>query len=185
VNIQAEQTKLDGVLLIHSEFFEDERGRLYESYNKETFKTFGVSEEIIQEKHSFSKFKVLRGLHFQKEPYGQGKLVRCNFGKIFDVVVDIRRDSKTYGEWIGVELSEDNGIQLYIPSGLAHGFLVLSESGAMFNYHITKSQFNKDFDSGIRFDDEKIGIVWPIDINTMIISEKDKGLPSLNEYENR
>jgi len=188
MNLTFSSTDLLDVILIHSSSFEDTRGWLRETYNKNEFYKNGIKENFIQEKNSFSKPNVLRGLHLQKEPKGQGKLVRCTSGSIFDVVVDVRVNSATYGKWIGVELTDSNGYQLYIPPGFAHGFVVTSSTGAMFNYHITHNDFSKEHDGGIYFNDKTIGINWPVNVDQMIISEKDKALPTLTEffqYENR
>ena len=123
----------------------------------------------------------MRGLHFQKEPFGQGKLVRCSYGRIFDVVVDIRSDSSNFKKYIGIELSYELGNMLYIPPGFAHGFAVLSPEGAGFNYHTT-AHFNKEADAGISFKDMDIGITWPFPIEHMLISEKDNNLPTLKQF---
>lgn len=179
MNLLFESTKLQGVVLIKPSSYEDRRGWLTESYNEDIFTKNGITEKILQEKHSFSYKNVLRGMHYQKEPYGQGKLVRCSYGKIYDVVVDIRDKSKTFGEWLGVELSFENKYQLYVPPGFAHGFVVLSDDGACFSYLITHNHFNKEADSGINFNDSKIGIIWPISIADAIISDKDKNFPNL------
>lgn len=175
------KTILPEVLYIESTAFEDDRGWLTESYNQHTFLENGIDEIFLQEKHSFSKKNVLRGLHFQKEPYGQSKLVRCSFGKIFDVVVDIRPTSVMYGKWFGIELSADLKNMLYVPPGFAHGFVVLSDEGAHFSYLLGKSHFNKEYDSGIYYNDPSISINWPVNINELILSEKDKNLPFLNK----
>jgi len=182
MNLTFSSTELPDVILIHSSSFEDERGWLRETYNKNEFYKNGIVENFIQEKNSFSKPNVLRGLHLQREPKGQGKLVRCIYGSIFDVVVDVRVNSLTYGKWIGVELTDSNGYQLYIPPGFAHGFVVTSNTGAWFNYHITHNDFSKEYDGGVFFNDKTIGIKWPIDIDQMIISEKDKILPTLTQF---
>jgi dTDP-4-dehydrorhamnose 3,5-epimerase len=179
MKITFSKTELPDVILITSSCFEDERGWLTENYNEETFKDNGINDTFLQEKHSYSKKNVLRGLHFQKEPWGQGKLVRCSFGKIYDVVVDIRPDSPTFKKWIGVILSSENKKQLYVPPGFAHGFVTLSEEGAYFSYLISQSHFNNEFDSGIHFNDPNINIQWPVILDEIIISEKDKKLPLL------
>lgn len=179
MNLVFEPTKLEGVILIKPSSYDDSRGWLTESYNEDIFAKNGISEKILQEKHSFSYKNVLRGMHYQKEPHGQGKLVRCSYGKIYDVVVDIKNSSKTFGEWFGVELSFENKYQLYVPPGFAHGFVVLSDNGACFSYLITHSHFNKNADCGINFNDKKINIKWPISIDKMIISDKDKSFPNL------
>jgi dTDP-4-dehydrorhamnose 3,5-epimerase len=181
MNLRFSPTNLPEVIHITSDRFEDKRGWLSESYNKDVFNDNGITDLFIQEKHSFSNYKVLRGLHFQKDPFGQGKLVRCSSGSIFDVVVDIRPHSINCGKYIGIELSYDNGDMLYIPPGFAHGFVVISENGAGFNYHTT-AHFNSSADSGISFRDGDINICWPFEVNEMIISDKDNHLPTLQEF---
>jgi len=181
MNLKFTKTFFSDVLYIESTGFEDERGWLTESYNQETFAENGINEIFLQEKHSFSKKNVLRGLHFQKEPFGQSKLVRCSFGKIFDVVVDIRPTSSTYGKWLGIELSSEKKDMLYIPPGFAHGFLVLSNDGAYFSYLLGKSHFNKKYDCGIYFNDPDININWPVRQEQLILSKKDKNLHLLNK----
>ncbi|HFO3477547.1 TPA: dTDP-4-dehydrorhamnose 3,5-epimerase, partial [Escherichia coli] len=121
-------TKLDGLLVIEPTVYEDERGFFYESYNEKKFmETIGASIKFVQDNHSKSSKGVLRGLHFQKNPYEQGKLVRCIRGEVYDVAVDIRKDSPTFGQWFGVNLSDENKKQLWIPEGFAHGFITLSD----------------------------------------------------------
>jgi dTDP-4-dehydrorhamnose 3,5-epimerase len=184
MDIKFEKIELEGIIIIHSSSFEDERGWLRESYNENTFFENGITEKFLQEKNSFSKFNVLRGLHFQNDPFAQGKLVRCTSGSIFDVVVDVRENSKTFGKSFGMELTDNNGYQIYIPTGFAHGFVVTNKNGAMFNYHITHNHFNKQCDSGIYFNDSDIGIKWPINTSDMIVSDKDKNLPTLKDFKN-
>lgn len=181
MNLTFTKTELPEVIHIQPSCFEDERGWLTECYNKHTFIDNGIDEIFIQEKHSYSFKNVLRGLHFQNDPWGQGKLVRCCFGKIFDVAVDIRPTSLNFGKWVGVELSHNKKNLLYVPAGFAHGFVVLSNEGAYFSYLISKAQFNKEYDSGVRYDDPEINIQWPVDKNELIISQKDKNLPFLKD----
>jgi len=182
MNLSFEDTPLDGVKLIKPSCYEDHRGWLTESYNDEVFAQNGMPCKVLQEKHSFSHKNVMRGMHFQKDPHAQGKLVRCSHGSIFDVVVDIRRNSDTFGKWFGTELSSENKHQLYVSPGFAHGFVVLSE-GACFSYLITHSHFNKQHDAGINFNDAAIGIQWPVKTEHMIISDKDKNFPLLNDLD--
>lgn len=161
---------ISDIILIKTEIYEDNRGTLYEIYNKELFVKNGIPE-IVQEKSSFSKHKVLRGLHYQKDPYGQGKIIRCNKGKIFDVAVDIRENSTTYKQWVSYTLSEKNKDMVYIPPGFAHGILVLSEEGADFSYFTTGKHY-PEHEMVIRYDDPSINIDWPI--KDVILSDKDK-----------
>jgi dTDP-4-dehydrorhamnose 3,5-epimerase len=180
MNLQFQETSLPGVVHIVPSAFNDHRGWLAESYNEQVFIENGITDRFNQEKHSFSKQNVLRGLHFQKEPYGQGKLVRCSYGKIFDVAVDIRDNSSTYGKWIGYELSSANNELLYIPPGFAHGFVVLSEEGAYFSYLISGASYNASADAGLYYSDPQVGIDWPVDVSNLILSDKDKNLPYLS-----
>lgn len=174
------KTDLLGVLLINSLPYNDHRGFLAETYNKEIFKKNGIDDDFFQSKYSYSKKNVLRGMHFQSEPYGQSKLVSCSFGEIYDVVVDLRNDSPTFAKWQGFKLSQENKNLLYIPEGFAHGFLVMNEEGACFNYMISKSPFNKKNSTGISYKDPDIAISWPISDKDIILSDIDNNLPFLN-----
>lgn len=168
------ETEINGVYIVDSTVFGDNRGNFMETYNYEAFKEAGLDMVFVQDNHSKSKKGVLRGLHFQKN-HPQGKLVRVVKGIVFDVAVDLRENSKTYGKWVGVILSEENRKQLYIPEGFAHGFLVLSEV-AEFTYKCTDYYHSED-EGGIIWDDIDIGINWPIkEIEEVILSEKDKKL---------
>jgi dTDP-4-dehydrorhamnose 3,5-epimerase len=158
------------IILIKTQAYEDNRGTLYETYNKELFTKNGIPE-IVQEKSSFSRYRVLRGLHYQQDPYGQGKIIRCNRGKIFDIAVDIRESSTTYKRWVSYELSEENKDMIYVPAGFAHGILVLSKEGADFSYFTTQKHY-PEYEKVIRYDDPSISIDWPI--KDMILSEKDQ-----------
>jgi dTDP-4-dehydrorhamnose 3,5-epimerase len=180
MNLQFNKTALPGVIHIVPSTFNDHRGWLAESYNEQVFADNGITDRFSQEKHSFSKQNVLRGLHFQKEPYGQGKLVRCSYGRIFDVAVDIRSNSSTYGKWVGYELSSINSELLFIPPGFAHGFVVLSEEGAHFSYLISGAAYNAAADAGVYYDDPVININWPINKKELILSDKDKNMPLLS-----
>lgn len=154
-----------------------------ETYKKSEFMAAGITEEFIQDNHSKSVKGVLRGIHFQKEPYGQGKLVRCVSGKIFDVVVDLRSNSETYGKWLGFELSHENKCMLFIPRGLGHGFLTLSDEAEIF-YKVANSEYTPSHESGIIWNDSEIGIKWPLkeyEISAPILSEKDSKLPKFCE----
>jgi dTDP-4-dehydrorhamnose 3,5-epimerase len=157
------------IILIKTEIYEDDRGTLYEVYNQESFLKAGIPN-IVQEKCSYSKYKVLRGLHYQEDPYGQGKIIRCNKGSIFDVAVDIRPNSITYKKWIAYELSQENKNMVYIPPGFAHGILVTSKDGAEFSY-FTTSQFYPKHEKVISYNDPSINIEWPI--KDVILSSKD------------
>jgi dTDP-4-dehydrorhamnose 3,5-epimerase len=172
-------TKLEGALIIEPLVFEDERGYFMETYNMKEFEEAGVQIKFVQDNESKSKKGVLRGLHFQyKKP--QGKLVRAIKGRIFDVAVDLRKNSPTYGEWEAVILSEENKKQFYIPEGFAHGFLVLSDY-AIVNYKCTEL-YHPEYEGGIRWDDPTLSIKWPLDqVDKIIISEKDENWKTLKE----
>lgn len=174
------RTKIPDVLIIEPKVFGDERGFFYESYNHKNFEqAVGKEVNFVQDNHSKSTKGVLRGLHFQKAPYSQGKLVRCILGEVFDVAVDIRENSDTYGEWVGIVLSAENKRQLWIPEGFAHGFLVLSET-AEFLYKAT-NYYHPESEGGIIWNDKNISIDWPIDNNNIILSQKDMALLSIGQ----
>ena len=173
------KTAIEGVYIIEPMVFGDERGYFMETYHAEEFKKAGLDMVFVQDNQSKSKKGVLRGLHFQyTKP--QGKLVRAIKGEVFDVAVDLRKDSETYGKWEGVILSEGNKKQFYVPKGFAHGFLVLSDE-AEFTYKCTDF-YDGDDEGGILWDDPEIGINWPIEnINEIILSEKDRQWKNLKE----
>ncbi|MEP7321379.1 MAG: dTDP-4-dehydrorhamnose 3,5-epimerase [Saprospiraceae bacterium] len=174
---ETEHFHIDGLVLIKPKIFGDDRGYFYESYSKKDFKAHGIDCDFIQDNQALSSKGVLRGLHFQKPPYGQSKLVRVTQGKVFDVAVDVRPGSPTYGSHVGVELSDQNHHMLFIPAGFAHGYLVLSAS-ALFQYKCD-SYYHPLSESGIRYDDPSIAIDWPpVDIDYQI-SLKDANLPYL------
>lgn len=172
--MKANQTELAGVLLIEPTIHLDSRGRFFESYAKEKFHALGIQEDFVQDNQSLSQKNVLRGLHYRIEPE-QAKLVRVIRGEVFDVVVDIRKNSPTFGKWQGFILSDSNHLQLYIPAGLAHGFCVLSDA-AEFLYKVSEN-YSAEKEKGIIWNDPDIGIDWPI--SDPILSEKDKNNPSL------
>ena len=159
------------VLLIEPKVFGDDRGFFYESFNQQRFnEATGLGYDFVQDNHSKSAKGVLRGLHYQLPPKAQGKLVRVIAGEVFDVAVDIRKDSPTFGQWVGEHLSADNKRQLWIPPGLAHGFLVLSDS-AEFLYKTT-DYYAPELERCIRWNDPALAIVWPID-GEPVLSAKD------------
>ncbi|BDY39683.1 TPA: dTDP-4-dehydrorhamnose 3,5-epimerase [Escherichia coli] len=165
------KTEIPDVLILEPKVFGDERGFFMESFNQKVFdEAVGRKVEFVQDNHSKSIKGVLRGLHYQQEPYAQGKLVRCVVGEVFDVAVDIRRDSETFGKWVGVNLSAENKKQLWIPEGFAHGFYVLSDT-AEFVYKAT-NYYNFLSDRGIIWNDKNININWPI-VGDILLSEKD------------
>lgn len=174
-------TPLEGVWVIEPAVFADDRGFFLESYHKQKFAEHGITEEFVQDNHSFSKKNVVRGLHFQHPPYAQSKLVRVIQGEVFDVAVDIRPQSPTFGKWFGVHLSAENKKMLYIPVGFAHGFCVVSET-ADFTYKCG-APYNQQADGGIFWNDSSIGIAWPITADSALLSEKDIQLPKLSELQ--
>ena len=174
-------SKIPDLIIIKPRFFLDERGWFLESFKESEFLKYGISENFVQDNHSFNEEKgVVRGLHFQLAPYAQGKLVRCIAGKIFDVVVDIRKKSKTYGTWFGVELSAQNHMMLWIPPGFAHGYCTLTQNSEVL-YKQTQ-EYHKEAERIIRWNDPKIGITWSV--SNPIISERDKKAPLLADVEN-
>ncbi|MDB2182892.1 dTDP-4-dehydrorhamnose 3,5-epimerase [Citrobacter farmeri] len=169
------KTDIPDLLIIKPKVFGDERGYFYESFNQKVFEEeIGRKVNFVQDNHSKSTKGVLRGLHYQLEPYAQGKLVRCVAGEVFDVAVDIRKTSPTFGHWVGVNLSAENKCQLWIPEGFAHGFQVLSES-AEFVYKTT-NYYSPSSERGIFWNDPELKINWK-ETEVMILSEKDKILP--------
>jgi len=170
MNIYA--TKISEVLVIEPKVFGDERGYFFESFNQRIFEeAVGYKVNFVQDNHSQSQQGVLRGLHYQLAPFSQGKLVRCVEGEVFDVAVDLRRSSPTFGQWAGEYLSADNKKQLWIPEGFAHGFLAMSER-VQFVYKTT-NYYSPQHDRSILWNDKDININWPI-VDNLNISEKDK-----------
>ncbi len=167
--------RLSGVIECVPTKFHDERGYFYESYNQKRFAANGIPEDFVQDNFSFSTKGVLRGLHFQHNPHGQGKLVRVMTGKALDVVVDLRKDSPTFGQHEKFVLDADKGNMLYVPIGFAHGFVALEET--IFVYKCTNF-WNKDAESGIRWNDPKLGIDWGVE--NPIVSDKDQILPDFD-----
>jgi len=167
--------KIPEIILVSPKVFGDERGFFMETYKKSDFETNGISENFVQDNHSKSAKGVLRGLHYQKNPFAQGKLVRCVQGEIFDVGVDIRQGSPTFGKWAGVKLSAENAKMLYIPAGFAHGFVVLSETAEVM--YKTTAEYRPELDRGIIWNDPEINIDWMIE--NPDLSEKDREQPLL------
>ncbi len=172
-----EKQEIEDVVLIKPKVFGDNRGFFMETYKKSEFYNNGIAVEFNQDNHSKSSKRVLRGLHYQAKPYGQAKLVRCTRGRIFDVAVDIRLGSKTFGKYVKVELSEENKNMLYIPEGFAHGFVVLSDEAEL-QYKVS-GEYNPSSDRGVIWNDKEIDIDWGIDFEP-ILSEKDKNQPKLS-----
>ena len=174
------KTAIEGVYIIEPTVFGDERGYFFESYNEERFRSeTGIDVHFVQDNESRSKRGVLRGLHFQKKPYAQAKLVRVVQGKVLDVVVDIRKESPTFGKHIAVELSDNNHRQLFIPKGFAHGYVVM-EDDTVFQYKCDEF-YHPEAEGGIAWNDPDIGIDWGVAESDIILSEKDKRHPLLKE----
>jgi len=171
-------TPLDGLLVVNIEYFEDERGFFMESWNYRDLEASGLAVKFKQENHSSSERNVLRGLHYQDMNAPTGKLIRCTVGTIFDVAVDLRASSATFGRWHSVELSADNKIQLWVPVGFAHGFMTMTDRAEV-QYQQTDFYMPK-FESGIQWNDPDIGVNWPTP--NPILSQRDKKQPSFREY---
>lgn len=172
-----EKQYIEGVYLVKPKIFGDNRGFFMETYKESEFLANGIEVKFIQDNHSKSTKNVLRGLHYQAKPYAQAKLVRCIKGKIFDVVVDLRRDSKTFGKYLRVELSEEKRNMLFVPKGFAHGFAVLSDEAEIL--YKTDTEYSPSHDRGLLWNDEEINVDWGID--SPILSEKDKIQPKFSE----
>jgi len=175
------RTKIEDVILVEPKVFGDNRGFFMESYKKSEFEQNGILDDFVQDNHSKSTKGVLRGLHYQLNPKAQAKLVRCTNGSIFDVAVDIRKDSKTFGQWVGYELSEENKNMLYIPEGFAHGFVVLSDEAELL--YKTSNEFCPELDRGIRWNDPTINIDWGFEFEPLV-SDKDNIQPFLKNLTN-
>ena len=175
------KTHIDGVVIIEPKVFGDARGYFFESFSEREFKEKVGDIHFVQDNESMSKYGVMRGLHFQRPPYAQSKLVRCVKGKVIDVAVDIRKGSPTYGQHVAVLLTEDNHRQFFIPQGFAHGFAVLSEN-AVFQYKCDNF-YHPEVDGGISILDETLGIDWGLAIEEALVSEKDANHPKLAEFD--
>lgn len=175
--MKVHSTQLMGLILIEPKRFGDHRGFFAETYSRRAFASLGVDIAFVQDNHSLSAaVDTVRGLHFQAPPHAQAKLVRCGRGAIFDVAVDIRRGSPTYGKWAGFTLSAENGAQLYIPAGFAHGFVTLEANSEI--VYKCSDYYAPEAEGALRWDDPSIGIEWPI-IGDAILSEKDANAPLL------
>lgn len=175
-----EKQKIEDVILVKPTVFGDNRGFFMETYKKSDFVKNGIDIDFIQDNHSKSSHRVLRGLHYQAKPYGQAKLVRCVKGKIYDVAVDLRKNSKTFGQYVKVELSEENKQMLFIPEGFAHGFVVLSDEAEIL-YKVNK-EYAPNSDRGVLWSDNDLNIDWGIDFEP-ILSEKDKIQPKFKDLD--
>ncbi|MBC7652631.1 MAG: dTDP-4-dehydrorhamnose 3,5-epimerase [Deinococcales bacterium] len=174
------ETKLKGCFIIHDTVFKDDRGYFFESFNQQRFAGLtGVTPNFIQDNQSKSTRGVLRGIHFQQGEHAQAKLVRVLEGSVLDVAVDLRKDSPTFGQYEAVELSADNHLQLFVPRGFGHAFVVLSDVATFF--YKCDNFYNKASEGGIIYNDTTIGINWQIDTSEILLSEKDAALPTFNE----
>lgn len=169
---------LKGLLLVEGPAYPDERGVFMESFRSDEWAKAGMPP-LLQDNLSRSKKGVVRGLHFQKDPHAVGKLVRCARGRVFDVAVDIRKDSPTFGKWLGIELTEQGNRSLWIPAGFAHGFCALTDD-AVVTYKVT-GYWSAGVDAGVRWDDPDIGVRWPLPASQALVSPKDRALPLLRE----
>lgn len=178
--IEIEQTKLPGVLVITPKRFGDQRGFFCESWNKARMAEHGLMFEFVQDNHSLSQqVNTVRGLHYQMPPHAQAKLVRCGRGALLDVAVDIRKGSPTYAQWVTIELTEENGKQLLVPEGFAHGFVTLRPDTEII-YKCT-DYYAPECDRAIAFDDREIGVDWGLSRDTAILSDKDAKAPKLSD----
>ena len=175
------KTDIEGVFIIQPKVFGDSRGYFMESYSMRDFNEHVADINFVQDNESMSTYGVMRGLHFQRPPYAQSKLVRCVKGKVIDVAVDIRKGSPTYGKHVAVELSEDNHRQFFVPRGFAHGFAVLSET-AIFQYKCDNF-YHPEADGGISIQDSSLGIDWRIPTEKALLSEKDMKHVCLKEFD--
>lgn len=180
--MQIERSQLSGVVILTPRRFGDHRGFFSETYNKATLAQLGIPTEFVQDNHSLSRQAgTVRGLHFQAPPRAQDKLVRCGRGRLFDVAVDIRKGSPTYGQWTGVELSFENGKQLFVPAGFAHGFMTLEPDTEI--VYKCSDTYAPETEGALAWNDRSIGIVWP-DLNgEPVLSEKDAAAPDLAGFD--
>lgn len=174
------ETPLKDCYVIEPTIFEDDRGYFFEKYNEKKFEELtGMNGHFVQDNISKSSYGVLRGLHLQKGEHAQAKLVSCLEGKVFDVAVDLRRNSPTFGKWYGIELTPENKLQLYVPRGFGHGFSVLSET-AIFSYKCDNF-YNKESEGSVIWNDPDLNIDWKLPLDIVQLSDKDRGLPTFAE----
>jgi dTDP-4-dehydrorhamnose 3,5-epimerase len=180
--MQIKELNIPGLLLIKPDIYEDSRGYFFESYNEVRFRERGLDFRFVQDNESRSSKDVIRGLHYQLAPYAQTKLLRVIEGQIFDVAVDMRKESPTYGKWVGIEISDKNRYQILVPKGCAHGFRVLSETATVF--YKCDEFYHPVSERGVLFSDPALGIDWGISLQNAIVSEKDRKAPSFDESDN-
>jgi len=171
------KTAIDGVIVVTPRAFEDDRGFFMETYAKSAFESAGIRGEQVQQNHSRSVSGVLRGLHFQRDPFAQAKLVRCSRGEVFDVAVDIRKDSPTFGKYVSLQLSESDRNMLYVPRGFAHGFLTMSDVAEV--QYSADNAYSPDHEGGVIWNDPDLDIKWPM--TSPILSKKDTSWPRLSQ----
>ncbi len=181
MNFTVTTNEFEGLKIIEPKLFKDGRGYFFETYKKTAFEQFGVADKIVQTNQSFSSQNVVRGLHFQTGKHAQAKLVRCLSGEIYDVAVDLRKNSPTFGQFFGINLSAQNHLMFYIPIGFAHGFSVLSNTAEV-PYDVFGGEYNKESEAGIRFDDPILKIDWKV--KDPILSDKDLLLPYFDDSKN-
>jgi len=174
-------TEFPGLMIIEPKVFGDDRGYFFESYNEKLMLNAGIQTVFIQDNQSFSKYGVIRGLHFQRNPYAQTKLIRVIEGTIFDVALDLRKGSPTFGKWFGLEISAENKQQVYIPQGFAHGFSVLSQQAIIL--YKCDNLYNPLSEGGVLYNDPALGIDWKVDAAKAIVSDKDKILPTFEQVQ--
>lgn len=177
--MQFETCHIPGLVIVTPRVFSDSRGFFFEAYNRKPFEAAGITADFVQDNQSQSSYGVIRGLHFQRNPFAQAKLVRVLQGTILDVAVDIREGSPTFGQHFSIELSDENKKQLFLPAGFAHGFSVLSETAVV--AYKCDNYYSKESEGGIRYDDPELAIDWKIDSSKAIVSDKDMELPLLSE----
>lgn len=170
---------INGLMVLKPKVFKDHRGYFLESFRESIFSEIGIKNKFVQDNESLSNKGVLRGLHFQEDEYAQAKLVRVVKGAVWDVAVDLRPNSQTYGEYYGIELNETNKLQFYVPRGFAHGFVVLQDN-TIFQYKCD-NYYSKESESGILWNDESLNIPWPIEGMYIVVSEKDQKLPKFKK----
>jgi dTDP-4-dehydrorhamnose 3,5-epimerase len=177
--MQIRKTEIEGLLILEPRVFKDSRGYFFESFHRQKLEEHGVETRFIQDNQSRSSFGVIRGLHYQIEPWAQTKLIRVIEGVIFDVAVDIRPDSATFGQWFGIELSSENYVQLLVPAGFAHGFSVLSDFATVL--YKCDTYYHPNSEAGIHYADPDLNIDWKLDLDQAVISDKDRILPHLKD----
>lgn len=173
------ETSIEGLVIIEPEAYGDDRGWFYESYNIDKFKNVGIDVEFVQDNHSFSAKGVLRGLHFQLPPKPMDKLVRCTHGRLWDVAVDLRKDSPTYLKWFGVELSAENKKMFFVPAGFAHGFYALEDCELVYK---CSNVYNGELDANVAWNDKVFGVEWPV-VGEPALSARDQVAPSFSELD--